>query len=698
MAKIKNSIMKIKSLSIVYFILFSCLVNSCFSQTIERYKAEVFTNFDLLSDIQYGEAINLRDISEKLLLDIYFPSLDTLKKRPLVVFLHGGGFKNGDKAQGYPLLFCQGLVKRGYVVSSINYRLGVAEPQTDTSTFKAMYRAIQDAKAAIRFFRKNANKFGIDTSNVFIMGGSAGSIAALHLAYLDQNEVPDFIDIKKMGTLEGTSGNEGFSSKVKAVINCWGALNNLSWMKKGDIPVFSIHGIKDKMVPYDSSFSSHGSRFGSRIIYERAMSLGIPTGIKLFENTGHTLDSDKEKQRQGLNDACTWLYQFLNKPSLLSNNFPNTFFLDGQLLQKNKIAILANDATKKDALNHLLLTGYKILKAGRLYSVMDKKQIAPSGTKHDYMSTGPYWWPDTSKSNGLPYIRKDGLRNPTYYDITDSHEFDELLNDVESLALSYYFTEDEKYAQFATKLLTTWFLDTATRQNPNLNFAQAIPGINTGRGIGIIETRQLYRAMDGSILLQGSTSWTKQNDNNFQKWCAQYLSWLMESSNGKDELAAHNNHGTHYSVQVIALALFTNRTDIAKNQIDTVKQRMAKQLKPNGSQPFELERTKSWSYSNMNLYGFCINARLAENVGINLWDYETKDGKSIKKCIDWLVPYLKKEQEWTYEQIEKKKYDETIKVLKIATAKYVDAGYEKLSNQVDTKLSHSDFNELVYKN
>ena len=138
MAKIKNSIMKIKSLSIVYFILFSCLVNSCFSQTIERYKAEVFTNFDLLSDIQYGEAINLRDISEKLLLDIYFPSLDTLKKRPLVVFLHGGGFKNGDKAQGYPLLFCQGLVKRGYVVSSINYRLGVAEPQTDTSTFKAM--------------------------------------------------------------------------------------------------------------------------------------------------------------------------------------------------------------------------------------------------------------------------------------------------------------------------------------------------------------------------------------------------------------------------------------------------------------------------------------------------------------------------------------------------------------------------------
>ena len=382
-----------------------------------------------------------------------------------------------------------------------------------------------------------------------------------------------------------------------------------------------------------------------------------------------------------------------------AQKIPSTIVLDGNTLALNKSAFLTEkNSIKTIALRHFLENADKILKEGKLYSVMDKKQIAPSGTKHDYMSTGPYWWPDTTKPNGLPYIKKDGLRNPTYYDITDTHEFDELLNDVEWLALSYYFSENEKYAEYATKLLNTWFLDSATLQNPNLNFSQAIPGINTGRGIGIIETRQLYRVIDGAILLQGSSSWTKQHNAKFKKWCADYLTWLMQSSNGKDELVAHNNHGTHYSVQIITLALFTNKMAIAKSQIDTVKQRMAKQLKPDGSQPFELERTKSWSYSNMNLYGFCINARLAENVGINLWNYETEDGKSIKKCIDWLVPFLKKEQAWSYEQIEKKKYDETIKILKIATSKYIDAGYEKLSIDVDSKLSHSNFNELVYKN
>jgi hypothetical protein len=385
--------------------------------------------------------------------------------------------------------------------------------------------------------------------------------------------------------------------------------------------------------------------------------------------------------------------------AVFAQSIPPTIVLDGNVLSVNKSIFFAkkNDV-KVTALKHYLENADKIIKAGKLYSVMHKKQMPPSGNKHDYMSTGPYWWPDTTKPDGLPYIRKDGLRNPTYFDITDSQEFDELLNDVEILSLSYYFSNDEKYAQFAAKLLKTWFLDTATLQNPNLNFGQAIPGINTGRGIGIIETRQLYRAIDGAILLNGSSSWTKQNNIDFKKWCSEFLTWLMESKNGKEELVAHNNHGTHYSVQVIALALFTNRMDIAKSQIDTVKQRMEKQLRPDGSQPFELERTKSWGYTNMNLFGFCLNARLAEKAGVNLWSYETKDGKSIKKGIDWLVPFIKNEREWKYEQIEKKKYDETIKVLKMASVKYVNADYESLSNQINTQLSHSDFYEMVYKN
>ena len=317
----KNS--KVKRFKTYYTLIICILVcfnHIAFAQKGERYKAEIFAKYDSLTNVQYGEANNLKDESEKLLLDIYSPNGDALKKRPLVVFLHGGGFKNGDKAKGYPLLFCKGLVKRGFVASSINYRLGVAEPQTDTTTFEAMYRAVQDAKSAIRFFRKNSEKYGIDINQIYIMGGSAGAIAALHLAYLDQTEVPKFIDVEKMGTLEGSSGNGGYSSKVKAVINCWGALADFHWIEKGDIPVFSIHGMKDKTVPFDSSFSSHGFKYGAKIIYDNATQLGISPGIKLFENTGHTLDSDTAKQNKALDEACKWLFPIIQNNKLNIGN------------------------------------------------------------------------------------------------------------------------------------------------------------------------------------------------------------------------------------------------------------------------------------------------------------------------------------------------------------------------------------------
>ena len=313
---------KLQNLKIVIFLFFCFMVafnGVISSQNTGRYSTLIFDKFDTISNIQYGSAINIKGVEEKLFLDVYSPSNDVIKKRPLVVFLHGGGFKNGDKAQGYPLTFCKGLVKRGFVASSINYRLGVVEPQTDTTTYEAMYRAVQDAKAAIRFFRKNANKYGIDINQIYIMGGSAGAIAVLHLAYLDQSEVPKFIDINKMGTLEGSSGNDEYSSKVNAVISCWGALVDFHYMKSGDIPVFSIHGMKDKAVPFDSSFSSHGFKYGAKIIYDYATQLGISTGVKLFENTGHTLDSDTSKQNKSLDEACKWLVPIIKKNKLNSN-------------------------------------------------------------------------------------------------------------------------------------------------------------------------------------------------------------------------------------------------------------------------------------------------------------------------------------------------------------------------------------------
>jgi predicted esterase len=296
--------------------IFFLLVQLLHAQHHERFLTSVFINIDTIKNIQYGAAKGLADTTEKLLLDIYSPSADALKKRPLIVFVHGGGFVSGDKAIGYPPFFCYGLAQKGYVVASINYRLGIAKPKSDTNYFEAMYRGVQDAKAAIRFCKKNAGAYGIDTSLVFIMGASAGGMIALQLAYLNQSEIPGFIDVSVMGTLEGASGNKGYSSAVNGVINCWGAMIDYRWMKAGDMPVFNVHGLTDKTVPVDSSYSYHGFKYGSSILYEHAKAVGIATGITLFENTGHTLDNNKTKQGGALEAVAAWLFkQFFSKES-----------------------------------------------------------------------------------------------------------------------------------------------------------------------------------------------------------------------------------------------------------------------------------------------------------------------------------------------------------------------------------------------
>jgi hypothetical protein len=379
-----------------------------------------------------------------------------------------------------------------------------------------------------------------------------------------------------------------------------------------------------------------------------------------------------------------------------TTDFPKTFVLKAEALDRNYQLLKAKDVDKTKALITLLSKADKILKDGKLYSVMNKKQLPPSGDKHDYMSTGPYWWPDPTKPDGLPYIRKDGLRNPTYYNISDTQEIDRMRDDAETLALAFYFTKENKYAKFASKLIKTWFLDAATLQNPNLNFGQGIPGINTGRGIGIIETRGLFRVIDAAILLQESESWSKNNHLALQKWFSDYLNWLTQSPIGKDEADEHNNHGTHYSVQVIAYALFTGQSEIVASEIEVFKNRIESQIKADGSQPFELERTKSWDYVNMNLDGYFLVAQLAENSAVNLWQYDTKEGKNIKNCVDWMLPYLKNEKNWEYEQIKNVSYAETVRILKLASQKYSNPAYDTMAKTIDLKAYQSDLNQLTF--
>jgi hypothetical protein len=362
---------------------------------------------------------------------------------------------------------------------------------------------------------------------------------------------------------------------------------------------------------------------------------------------------------------------------------PKTIVLDGEVLEKQRREFASS--TNKDLLE--LITGLskkadRIVKEGRVYSVTTKVPTPPSGDRHDYMSQAPYWWPDPSKPNGLPYIRKDGERNPELLKISDPAEMGGMLNDAELLALAYYFTKNEAYAKQSAALLRTWFLDPKTRQNPNLNYAQGIPGISKGRGIGLIETRHLYRAIDASILLDGSQAWTETDKSGFKKWFSQFLTWMLESPVGKDEADERNNHGTHYDVQIVAYSIFTGRRDLAVKQLAVTKDRIRSQIEPDGRQPHELERTLSWGYVNMNLQGFFTIARMAESVDIDLWKYQTSDGRGIKKAFEWLFLFTKNEKDWTYQQIKPRTFELTEGLLKTASRKFASDEYSSVAKRI----------------
>ncbi|MBN4062224.1 T9SS type A sorting domain-containing protein [Bacteroidales bacterium AH-315-I05] len=228
-----------------------------------RYKEEVFTSFDLTSDIKYGENINLNGNNEELFLDVYQPSGDTETNRPLIIWAHGGSFVSGGKTEIDVKPLSEDFAKMGYVTASIDYRLGmngIPFPGPDSvDATETVIRTVHDGRAAIRFFKKdfaeNGNSYGIDTSLIFFGGVSAGGVIAVHLAYLDkENEMPSYVDTTQAGLgggIAGNSGNPGYSANVAAIINSAGAIRDTAWIEgSNDTPIISFHGDQDGTVPF----------------------------------------------------------------------------------------------------------------------------------------------------------------------------------------------------------------------------------------------------------------------------------------------------------------------------------------------------------------------------------------------------------------------------------------------------------------
>ena len=314
-------------------------------------------------------------------------------------------------------------------------------------------------------------------------------------------------------------------------------------------------------------------------------------------------------------------------------------------------------------------------------TVTAKRLPAPSGDPHDYASLAPYYWPDHSAADGLPYIRRDGRRNPESDDpqFTDRGRIGLLGSAMETLGLAWRFTGQKRYAEHAAAFARTWFIDEATRMNPHLRFAQAIRGTNDGRGAGIIEGRDLVDAIDAVALIDDAGLLSAADHEAITAWAGDYLNWLLESDPGRREGAATNNHGTFFDTQVVQLALVTGRRDLAVGVLrDAGPRRIAAQIEPDGSQPHELVRTKSLGYSAFNLQALCHLATLAEHAGIDLWHYETRDGRSLRRAIDFVVPYVSAPYRWPHEQIRRMEQADFATILWRAGIAYRDPSYTSL--------------------
>jgi hypothetical protein len=356
------------------------------------------------------------------------------------------------------------------------------------------------------------------------------------------------------------------------------------------------------------------------------------------------LDQPKARGLQS-SGFCLFLALILVGCSTHKTKPPTVFLLDASKVSDSRQRIRKGDHALDPAVEKLKHDADAVMSAGP-FSIVNKQQTPPSGDKHDYMSQAPYFWPDPSKPDGKPYIRRDGERNQEIRKIPDHNTVSHMIDTVQTLSLAYYFTGDERYADRATLLLRTFFIDPATRMNPNLEFAQGIPGINNGRGIGIIETQRLVDVVDSVGLLADSKAWTAADDRALRQWFDQYLTWLLESPHGKDESSQKNNHGTHYDVQVITYALFLGKRDTATRVLREVpEKRIAVQIEPDGKQPLELARTKAWSYSIMNLRGLLQLQKLGQDAGVEF------PNERLKAALDFLRPYAKGEMPWPYPQI-----------------------------------------------
>lgn len=279
--------------------------------------------------------------------------------------------------------------------------------------------------------------------------------------------------------------------------------------------------------------------------------------------------------------------------------------------------------------------------------VTDMYAERSEGGIHDYYSNGDYWWPNPDTEDGLPYIQRDGETNPGNF---NGHRMmlRHMRTSTAYLAAAHRLTGRERFAVKGIQMLREFFLDEETRMNPHLNYAQAIPGICCGRGIGIIDTLHLADVVFAVEEFRKSGQMEDDIYKELKQWFASYLEWMFTSKNGIEEMNTDNNHSVCFFVQAAAFALFTENLELVELCRERYKQVLLRQMAEDGSFPRETGRTKPYNYSIFVLDNMVTLCQLLSCEDDDLWEYERPDGQAIRRGISFLLPYLLDKGTWPY--------------------------------------------------
>lgn len=285
--------------------------------------------------------------------------------------------------------------------------------------------------------------------------------------------------------------------------------------------------------------------------------------------------------------------------------------------------------------------------------VTEKSGVPPSGDMHDYLSIGPFWWPNPDSDDGMPWRARDGQVNPmARSDDTDLLRTRRYMDAVGTLTLAWELSSDKRYAEKAIELICIWHLDPDTRMNPCIAYGQGVPGQVEGRSLGIIEWVGIHQIITALQVFQRDGLLSEEMQTGMRAWFSDYIDWLIHSDLGIEEHDQPQNHGSWYDFQAVGILMYLDRHDEARERVLRARTlRIASHILNDGSQPLELRRTNSINYSCMNLDAQLKVLAMGRKLGVDNWSYQSSIGGSLPRALDFLRPYALGKKDWPHRQI-----------------------------------------------